>query len=115
MLLKEDVSKALELARANKTIGHSLNAKVVLYAEGKQYEYLKSIEYLLQLVFIVSKVELVEGTSDNAVECENMNKIYVEVKMAEGEKCERCWMYSETVGKDSNHPTICDKCSENLE
>ena len=30
---------------------------------------------------------------------------------AGGEKCERCWTYSETVGKDSEHPTLCARCA----
>ena len=32
----------------------------------------------------------------------------VEVKVADGEKCERCWMYSETVGKDETQPEEVD-------
>ena len=38
----------------------------------------------------------------------------VKVEQAEGEKCERCWMYSKTVGEDKENPTICHRCSENL-
>jgi len=114
-LLKEDVAKALELARNNKVIGHSLNAKVVLYAEDKQYEFLKSIEDLLQMVFIVSQVEIIQGKSETeVVECENTPKVYVKVETASGEKCERCWMFSETVGDDKENPTICHRCSESL-
>ena len=40
--------------------------------------------------------------------------IGVKVEKASGEKCERCWMYSETVGEDKENPTICKKCSEAL-
>ena len=39
----------------------------------------------------------------------------VTVEQAEGEKCERCWMYSKTVGQDTNHPHICKRCSDNLQ
>ena len=36
----------------------------------------------------------------------------MKVDVAEGEKCERCWMYSTTVGEDKENPTICHRCSE---
>mgnify|MGYP003440621891 CR=1 FL=1 len=45
------------------------------------------------------------------VMCKDFN---VEVAVADGEKCERCWMYSVTVGEDKENPTICHKCSEAL-
>jgi len=39
---------------------------------------------------------------------------YIEVSKARGKKCERCWKYSEDVGKDSAHPTVCARCSRVL-
>ena len=101
--VKEEAAKVLELARAEKVIGHSLNAKVIINADKENYESLKGKEDLLQEVFIVSGVELNEAKEFN-----------IEVKPADGEKCERCWMYSTTVGEDKDNPTICHKCSEAL-
>ena len=100
--LKEDVAKVLEEARAAKTIGHSLNAKVILSAEGEDYKFLCDNKDLLETVFIVSGLELVNGKAD------------IKVEVAEGEKCERCWKYSPTVGLNPEHPTICQRCSEAL-
>ena len=101
--VKEEVAKALEVARTEKVIGHSLNAKVIINSNQENYEYLKEKEELLQEVFIVSGVEV------------NKSKEFgVEVKVADGQKCERCWMYSTTVGEDKENPTICHKCSEAL-
>jgi isoleucyl-tRNA synthetase len=34
------------------------------------------------------------------------------VTSAPGEKCERCWTYSVSVGEDQKHPTICHRCSQ---
>ena len=101
--VKEEAAKALEVARAEKVIGHSLNAKVIINADKENYEFLKGKEELLQEVFIVSGVEVNEA-----------KEFSVEVKTADGEKCERCWMYSTTVGEDKENPTICHKCSEAL-
>ena len=98
------------MARANKEIGLSLAAKVTLYADKDEYEFIKGKEELLQEVFIVSKVEIKEGKKEE----DKTQIVGVELEQAPGEKCERCWMYSETVGDDSNNPTICHRCSENL-
>ena len=106
--IKEIVSKKLEEARAEKIIGHSLNAKVILYAENDMYKFIKDNLDLLQTVFIVSGLEIKEEQRTDEI------KLGVKIEQAEGEKCERCWMYSKTVGEDKENPTICHKCSEVL-
>ena len=40
--------------------------------------------------------------------------ISIDVVKAAGEKCERCWIYSDTVGKNEEHPTLCARCAEVL-
>ena len=102
--IKNEVSKNLEIARENKIIGHSLNAKVIIKAKDEDYNFLKDKEDLLATVFIVSKVIIQKNEKDTLVE----------VEMADGKKCERCWIYSETVGEDNENPNICHKCSEAL-
>ena len=112
--LRSDVSKALEISRANKTIGHSLNAKVTLYADGENLEFIKSIENELVTVFIVSAVEIknLADAPDVAQKGEEMPGIKVLVEQAPGDKCERCWMFSEFVGLDEKHPTLCKRCAD---
>ncbi len=106
--LKDIVAKELENARADKKIGNSLNAKVTIYAEGDQYKFLVENKDLLTTVFIISALDIMENARKDEV------KLGVKVEQAPGEKCERCWMYSETVGQDKENPTICHKCSEAL-
>ena len=100
--LKDIVSKKLEEARAEKIIGHSLNAKVTIYANANDYEFLKNNQELLMTVFIISDLQLEKSDEE----------MKVEVEQAEGQKCERCWMYSKTVGQDKDNPTICNRCSQ---
>ena len=100
--LKDIVSKKLEEARAEKIIGHSLNAKVTIYANANNYEFLKNNQELLMTVFIISDLQLKKSDEE----------MKVEVEQAEGQKCERCWMYSKTVGQDKDNPTICNRCSQ---
>jgi len=107
--LRSDVQKALEAARTEKIIGSSLQAGVTIYAEGAAYDKLKAVEESLETIFIVSSVELVNGTGEG-VKGEN-NPITVKVEEAKGEKCERCWLIRE-LGTDSNHPTLCPRCAK---
>ncbi|MGE5473638.1 MAG: isoleucine--tRNA ligase [Ignavibacteriales bacterium] len=107
--IRSDVSKALEVARTEKVIGHSLNAKVTLYADEKNLAFLSGIKDDLVTIFIVSAVELAKGSAGLAKG--ELTGLEIKVESAHGDKCERCWMYSESVGKDAEHPTLCGRCS----
>ena len=107
--IRDEVNKALENARNQKTIGKSLEAQVTLKADGELYAFLKENEAVLEPVFIVSKVVLEQGAAaQTTAETEGLE---VTVSKAHGEKCERCWAYSDTVGKDEEHPTLCARCA----
>ena len=108
--IKEEVAKKLEIARANKDIGLSLEAKITLFAEGDEYIFIKGKEELLKEILIVSDVEIRENRRNEDTEV----AIGVKVEKAKGEKCERCWMYSDTVGENSEYPTLCERCRDNL-
>ena len=106
-LVRDDVKKALENARAAKIIGASLDAEIAIHCDGEMYEFLNSIPNIAS-IFIVSAAKVIKGgTGDYAGE----QPISVSVKHAEGQKCARCWMYTDTVGSDSDHPTICARCA----
>jgi isoleucyl-tRNA synthetase len=110
--IKDAVSKKLEVARTEKEIGLSLEAKVTLYAEeNDQYEFLKENRDILKDVFIVSDVEILSNRRNADEEVD----LGVKVEKASGEKCERCWMYSTTVGESSDYPTLCERCRDNLD
>jgi len=38
--------------------------------------------------------------------------VHAEIGTAAGQKCPRCWTYSEAVGRDGQE--LCDKCTEAL-
>lgn len=102
--VKNIVAKDLELARAEKTIGNSLDAKVTIYAEGEEYKFLKENEELIKLVLIVSGLEIQENNRKQE------EKLGVKVEHATGEKCERCWMYNDHI-----EDGLCPRCKDVLE
>ena len=106
--IRDDIKKALEIARTSKVIGASLESEITVYAEGEMYDFLKSAEDMLETVFIVSKVNLENAAGG---EFNGDTGIGVTVRHAEGEKCERCWTYSGSVGNNAEQPTLCSRCA----
>lgn len=111
--IRSEITRVLEGARRTKTIGHSLDAKVELHATGEALAILRSVEGDLATLLIVSQAKLMEGLA-GGVEATGREDLKVTVQAAEGEKCERCWIYSDTVGKDAEHPTVCTRCAAAL-
>ena len=110
--LRDDVMKTLEIARADKLIGKSLDAKVTLYTEDKEtYELLDSFKDELATVFITSAASLVNGPAPEGAFCDNGSTISVVVETAPGHKCDRCWMYS-CDGEMTEDGFICSRCRE---
>ena len=105
--VRDEVLKALEEARNAKLIGTGLEAQVLLTASDSLYTLLKSYEEQLRYLFIVSAVETRPAASPNGA----TGSVKVEVKKADGQKCERCWNYSTHVGEDKTYPTVCERCS----
>ena len=113
--LRDDVMKALEIARAEKLIGKSLDAKITIYAENAEtYELLKAFESELATVYIVSGVKLVNGKAENGAFAETESGIAILVEQADGHKCDRCWAYS-TEGEETEDGFICSKCKAVIE
>jgi isoleucyl-tRNA synthetase len=104
--VRDEVLKALEEIRNSKLIGTGLEAQVILTAADPVYSTLKKHEAQLRYLFIVSAVTLVQGSGNGAG-----GGVHVEVKKADGAKCDRCWNYSTHVGEDKTYPTICERCS----
>jgi len=110
--VRASVTKVLEEARAAKTIASSLEAQVSIEAPAAVLALLRSHEAKsgvfpgnLANLFIVSKVTLTEGKGASSVE----------VSRAAGRKCERCWTYSEAVGRLAVHNGVCERCASVLE
>ena len=116
MSVRQQVNKALELAREQGNLRASLDAAVTLYAEGPLSERLRSLGDELRFVLITSEATVVETSSapDGAVEAEGM-ALRIQVEPAVSEKCERCWHRRPDVGEHSAHPTLCGRCVTNIE
>ena len=105
LLIREEVQKVMEEARRSDLIGNSLEARLIV--DGNR-ELLEKYSLYLPEIFIVSQVEIGD-VGDGEFTLKGQYGSYRIVK-ASGQKCERCWVFSESVGKNEEHPTLCEKC-----
>jgi len=111
--LRQEVSKVMEQARRDKVIGHPLDARVTLVADGDTLDFLRDIEGGISDIFICSGVTVSKGDGPY-IESEEFSQLRIEAVKAPGEKCPRCWHYSEDIGKSSEYPEVCARCAEQL-
>lgn len=106
--LRDEAKKALEIKRNEKIIGKSLEADLEIYTNGDMFDKINAVVSLLPEIFIVSRVEVLKGDGEFKGD---MDGVSMTVKKASGEKCERCWIYSDDIGDDPDHPTLCARCA----
>ena len=110
--LRADVNKALELARADKTIGKPLDAEVTLYIEDSAAAAFDEIAGQdLKTLFIVSGVNIKKGAGPGHTGNE-FPGVTVSVSASSEPKCARCWTHDKGVGNSTGHPELCPRCFE---
>ncbi len=102
--VREAVTAAIEPLRADKSVGSSLQAEVAITAPDALAGYLKALGEELRFALLVSEVSVAKG-----------DELAVAAKVSGGEKCERCWHYTDDVGSVAAHPTLCARCAENVD
>lgn len=134
-LLRDDVNKALEIARNDKLVGASLDAEAYIFApEGIRslLDKLDGDKNILQppvktngvdelrTILMLSHVNLVDSASDVSEVCDEKYMLndgtsgcVVGVKKSIGEKCQRCWFYDTDIGKTGlQHSELCARCND---
>ncbi|PWU69123.1 isoleucine--tRNA ligase [Gracilibacillus dipsosauri] len=107
MKVRDDILKALEEARSEKVIGKSLEASVIIQPNSEETAaILQNIPFLHQLL-IVSEVQIVDELTDGKA----YEFVTVKIMKHQGETCERCWVVSDSVGENNDHPTLCARCA----
>jgi len=112
--LRRAVTGALEIERAEKRIGSSLQASPVVYADDK---YRKAVEALnaeqLADLCITSGFTFGEGDAPaDAFRLDEVEGVAVVPGLAEGGKCQRCWKVLPDVGTVEGHDEACPRCAD---
>lgn len=113
-----DITRALEEKRSCGLIGSSFDGKInILTKDEFRYKYLEGLKDELVEIFKVSQIEIkkkdISGSDSTISISSKYPDIAIEVVRAQGEKCQRCWNYSQTVGSSRNkeRQLICERCS----
>jgi isoleucyl-tRNA synthetase len=105
-LVRRVVTGALEIARAQKRIGSSLEAAPIVYVSDEDL-FAALVEIDLAEVSITSAATLVEGDGPaSAFRLDEVRGVAVEVRLAEGTKCARSWKILASVGSDPAYPDV---------
>ena len=106
------VTRAIEPLRQAGTVGHSLDTSVTLYADAALKADLAGVGTDMRALCIVSQLTLEDMAQAPADAMDtDVEGLKVAVGRAQGEKCERCWIYSTQLGTDPAHPTLCPRCA----
>ncbi len=106
--IKKDALKALELKRAEKVIGTSLEADLQVFPkDNTAKQWLKDIGDEVNTFFQAAKVEIPDDKND----LPEYDNSFINVTKSSGQKCARCWNYRDKIGTDSAHPELCPRCT----
>jgi isoleucyl-tRNA synthetase len=106
--IRKLLTGALELERASKTIGSSLQAKVIIYINSEWSNRLDNVDWAE--FAIASQTVIVHAqVPTNAFTIDEVKGVGAVVEMAEGNKCSRCWKILPEVGSQSNND-LCKRC-----
>lgn len=114
LAVRSEVARGLEHLRRQGVIGQSLEAQVELYAKKGLWDFLQENEELLADLFIVSRVVLYSWTGEPPKDTDvstEIDGLAIGVKIVGGQKCERCWKYSEGVGETGENLSLCPRCA----
>lgn len=105
------VTGALEVKRADKTIGSSLQAAPTLHLGGAWVEGVGDTD--LTEVCITSGLIVLEGpVPAGAFTLPDVPDVGVVFGHAPGDRCDRCWKVLPEVGSVAEHPTLCTRCAD---
>ncbi len=112
--LRRVVTGAIEIARAERRVGASLQAAPEVFATAEHLRALAGLD--LAEIAITSGATLhVDAAPDGAFALPDVPGVGVIVHLASGEKCERCWRVLPEVGRHRHHATLCERCIDAVE
>jgi isoleucyl-tRNA synthetase len=110
--LRRVVTGALEIARAEKLIGASLQADPILYAADSDDRALLSGGDMAEIAITSNLTLSRDAPPADAFTLPDVPGVAAVIHLASGEKCGRCWRVLDEVGQQPAHPELCDRCAD---
>jgi isoleucyl-tRNA synthetase len=103
MFLRDEVLKTLEPLRQNKIIGSNQESSIIICCDDDLFCAIEQFGLKnFAALCIVSEVKLEKSKGPTKISAGKSPHL----------KCQRCWNYWPTVGKNTNHPDLCQRCIE---
>ncbi len=112
LFIRSEITKAIEPLRKEGIIGHSLDTSIDIYLDEALIKMIEEKQIDMREISIVSQLHFKPYNTKPAELADMSENLAILVEKAKGEKCERCWIYTEEAGTDSNYPTLCPRCSK---
>ncbi|MBQ7524253.1 MAG: class I tRNA ligase family protein, partial [Alphaproteobacteria bacterium] len=110
--IRKIITESIEVERAAKTIGSSLECEIHLYSNDlKQVHFMESLDWVE--IAIVSKAAVVNAQPPSHANINDDLNIGVVVRKADGVKCDRCWKVSGNVSMvdgEFDGSNLCHRC-----
>ena len=105
--IRKVITGAIEKKRAEKLIGSSLEANVIIYVKEDLKKKIEEINF--DEIAITSSFQLLDyKNKKDYFALEEIDDVAVTVKKTDGQKCERCWKYTDIL----QDKQICQRCDE---
>ncbi len=109
--IRRVVTGALELERAAKRIGASLQASVTVYLPDADVKLFDGLD-VADICITSDAVLTSDAAPEDVFRLDEVAGIAVSVAEADGRKCERCWKVLPEVGQQDGHDDLCRRCAE---
>jgi isoleucyl-tRNA synthetase len=115
-LVRDAVNKEIEAQRNAGKIGSALEADVNLYCDEVLQQQLLALEGELHFVLITSAAHIYPAADQRVdVVATEVPGLWLNIMPVSSAKCERCWHRQADVGSNALHPTLCERCVDNIE
>ncbi|MFV9996373.1 MAG: isoleucine--tRNA ligase [Arsenophonus endosymbiont of Dermacentor nuttalli] len=115
LIIRREVNKVLEKARADKLIRSSLEAAVTLYADTELTEILNRLDDELRFVLLTSQAKVIDIVKAPVqAQDSELSGLKIAFHKAEGDKCPRCWHYATDIGREAEYAELCGRCVTNV-
>jgi isoleucyl-tRNA synthetase len=112
--IRRAVTGCLERARADGTIGASLQAAPALHLPAAQMDLLSAEEWA-ELAIVSRLTRSSAPAPEGAFQHPDRPAVAVAFARADGEKCARCWRVLPEVGSVDAYPALCRRCADAVE
>ena len=105
--VRKSVTAALEIKRNEKLIGSSLQAKAIIYIPSEIKQILSTLDLAEMCIVSGVKIKDIAEKTPSSMNFEEED-IFVDISLAEGDKCQRCWTILPEVKDNQDH--LCSRC-----